>query len=121
MLPLEPDKKILRRRLSEYGAENLQRLLTLQKADCASKGVEENDYNFDEVNAALQEILSEEQCLSVKDLAVTGNDILGLGVPAGPQIGQCMAYLLQEVQDEHLSNETQALLDAAKKFMEETL
>lgn len=121
MLPLEPDKKLLRRRMGEYGAENLQQLLVLQKADYVSKGVVENDCNFDAVDAVLQKLLAEAQCLTVKDLAITGNDILELGIPAGPQIGACMTHLLQEVQEERLSNESQALLDAAKKFMEESL
>ncbi len=121
MLPLEPDKKILRRRLGEYGAEKLQQLLALQKADYASKGVEENDYDFDAVEQMLQEILAEAQCLTVKDLVINGSDILELGVPAGPQIGKCMTHLLHEVQEERLPNETMALLDAAKKFMEESV
>ena len=39
MTPLTPDKKLLRRRLSQYGENRLRMLLRLQKADFCAKGV----------------------------------------------------------------------------------
>ena len=38
MTPLEPDKKLLRRRLGKLGRERLEQLLLLQEADMGSKG-----------------------------------------------------------------------------------
>ena len=97
---------------------HLQQLLALQKADFGSKGVDENEDPFTQTEMLLSEILAENDCLTAKDLAITGNDILGLGFAPGPQIGSCMTYLLQQVQDENLPNEKNALLDAAKAFLE---
>ncbi len=118
MLPIEPDKRLLRRRLGQYGIENIRLLLQLQKADQDSKGVEDDDpYPFDQIDAVLAEILRENDCLTVNDLAVNGRDILDLGVKPGPDVGRCMTFLLHEVQDDSVPNEKDALLQAAKMFL----
>ncbi len=118
MLPLEPDKRSLRRRLGQFGLENIRLLLALQKADQDSKGVEDDEeYPFPETEAILEEILQENDCLTAKDLAINGRDILALGFEPGPEIGRCMTFLLHQVQDDSLPNERDALLQAAKMFL----
>jgi tRNA nucleotidyltransferase (CCA-adding enzyme) len=117
MTPFAPDKKVLRRRLSKYGSDEVTQLLALQKADYASKGVEEDqEVDFAQVEALLREITQEGDCLTVKGLAVNGNDLLTLGVQPGKIIGQCMTFLLQLVQDEFINNNKEELLNAAKEF-----
>ncbi len=117
MTPFEPDKKLLRRRLGKYGDDAVKQLLALQKADFASKGVDEGEETtFAQVEVLLSEILQEGACLTVKDLAVTGNHLLTLGVQPGKIIGDCMKFLLNLVQDELISNTKEDLLNAAKEF-----
>ena len=70
------------------------------------------------VEACLNEVLSEVPCLTVKDLAITGQDILSLGIAPGPQIGECMRHLLRQVQNELLPNEKKALMQAADEYFE---
>ena len=119
MTPFEPDKRILRRWLGKYGDEAVVQMLALQKADFCSKGVEGAETElFDQVEALLTQIRQEGACLTVKDLAVNGHDLLELGVEPGKRIGECMAFLLQMVQDELLSNTREALLKGAKDFFE---
>ena len=118
MLPMDPDKKQLRRRLGKYGKDNLFALLELQKADFGSKGVEDQEANFDEVTALLEELLEDNTCLTVSDLAITGRDILALGHKPGPEIGQCMTFLLEKVHDEMLANDKKELLAAAEVFLD---
>ena len=113
MTPLEPDKKLLRRRLSQYGEAPLQQLLQLQKADFYGKGVQE-EYPFDVIEALLEEILSENACLTLRDLAVNGNDLMKLGF-SGKAIGKTLQKLLEQVLDETLPNEKTVLLHAAAK------
>ncbi len=120
MLPLEPDKKQLRRRLGKYGRDDLFALLALQRADFSSKGIgtAQEDPCFDQVDAMLEELLEENACLTVSDLAITGRDILALGYEPGPQIGRCMTFLLDKVHDEVLPNDKKELLAAADVFLD---
>ena len=117
MTPLEPDKKLLRRRLGKYGHDAVEQLLALQKADFGSKGTDsdEADY-FAQVEALLEDIRLENSCLTVKDLSINGEDILALGIEPGPRIGQCMTFLLELVQDELIPNTREELLHNAKEF-----
>ena len=116
----EPDKKLLRRKLSKYGYDTTRKLLQLQQADCAGKGVEETaGPEFAQILELLEQLQAEDTCLSVKNLAVTGNDILQLGTTPGPHIGRCMSFLLDLVQDEVLSNTSEELLQAARQFLDD--
>ena len=118
MTQLMPDKKLLRRRLNQHGEEMVWQMLSLEQADFGSKGTgtPTESQVYDQIQALLQEILSENACLSLKDLAVKGNDLMELGIPAGKQLGQCLHYLLEQVLDEKLPNERQALLSAAEQY-----
>ena len=114
MTPLTPDRKLLRRRLSALGSDMLHRLLILQEADWGGKGTDEVRENGDfmEIRAHLAEIEAENACLSLRDLAVNGHDLMALGI-TGPAIGKILNRLLAQVLDEQLPNEKNALLEAA--------
>ena len=116
---LEPDKRYLRRKLGKYGESVLQDLIDLQQADFCSKGTKGEPVLFDGIRAVLSEILSEDACLTVKNLAVSGKDLLTLGFAPDPRLGACLEYLLARVQDDLLPNEKDALLTAAVQFKEE--
>lgn len=110
------EKKFLRRQLSALGWEAYEQLLLLQQADMASKGVEEPGEDYSEIYRLLEEIREENACLSLKDLAVNGRDLMSLGL-MGKAVGRTLNALLEEVLEERLPNEKQALL----AFVEETL
>jgi hypothetical protein len=57
-------------------------------------------------------------CLRVQDLKVDGRDLLDLGFPAGKILGACLEYLLEQVQDEQIPNEKDALTLAATAFLQ---
>ena len=123
MTPLTPDKKLLRRRLSSLGPEALGQLLELQEADWFGRGVEEIRENgdFSEIRRILSEIEAENACLSLKDLALNGHDLMAAGF-SGPAIGKTLNHLLSSVLDEQILNDKNALLAAAMclKHQEET-
>lgn len=119
----EPDRKLLRRWLSRYGEDTMTQLLALQEADMGSKGTgnpEEREI-FPQIRAILEEIQAENACLRIKDLAIDGRDLMELGFVPGKALGQCLQRLLEQVLDEQLPNEPQALLLAAKDFREDRL
>ena len=121
MTKLEPDKKLLRRRLGKLGQERLEQLLLLQEADMGSKGTgkPEEMAQFSVLRDLLREILTEDACFSIKDLAIDGWDLQQAGFAPGPDIGRCLHWLLGQVQDEVLPNQSAALLAAAKEILED--
>jgi tRNA nucleotidyltransferase (CCA-adding enzyme) len=54
--------------------------------------------------------------LAVADLAVDGGDLMELGIPAGPQIGQVLRRLLDVVVEEPSRNTRDGLLELARNF-----
>lgn len=117
MTPLEADRKLLRRRLGQYGEEGVRALLALQKADFSSKGTgtAQEAAGFDWIEEILGGLLAEDACFGIRDLAVSGHDLLALGFAPGPAVGNCLSRLLQLVQDEILPNEKEVLLSEAAK------
>ena len=119
MTRLEPDRTLLRRRLSRLGAETVEQMLLLQEADMGSKGTgnDEELEIFPQIRQLLQALYAENACLQLRNLAVDGKDLLALGFPKGPQLGQCLNHLLEQVVEEKLPNERAALLQAAGKLL----
>ena len=115
MTKLPAEKKALRRWLSRLGQGNLDKLLTLQQADTGSKGICKDDelQHFTVLRQLLAEILEEESCLHIKDLAIDGHDLMVLGF-TGPAIGKALNALLEQVLEEKIPNTREALLAALK-------
>ena len=53
---------------------------------------------------------AENNCLTLRDLAVNGRDLMALGY-RGPAIGEGLQDLLDAVLDEQVPNEKKALLE----------
>lgn len=117
MTQIVPEKKVVRRWLSRLGDEAMQQLLCLQEADMGSKGTGKprEMAQFAQIRDLLEQIRQENACLTVQDLQVNGYDLIQLGLQ-GPQIGQALHALLEQVLDETLPNEKQVLLDTVKKL-----
>lgn len=111
MKPLQPDKRLLRRRMAKYGEGGIRDLLALQRADRIGTGTGDAAV-FDDVARIIDELLAENACLGLKDLAVNGRDLTDMGF-TGKAIGQCLSALLDQVLDERLPNEKAALLREA--------
>ena len=117
MTPLQPDKKQLRRWLGRLGAEGVRQLLALQEADMRGKGIDcpEELSQLARLQQLVEEVLSENACLRIQDLAINGTDLIAAGIPPGPALGKLLNTLLEQVQDERLPNTKAALLAACKE------
>ena len=112
MTPLEADRKLLRRRLAQYGAEATEQLLALQIADTDATGVSGGGERFAGVGEILAQLQAEDACLTIRDLAIDGHDLMALGI-TGRQIGITQKHLLELVLEERIPNEKEALLNFA--------
>ena len=102
--------------LRQTGAEQLHLLLNFQNYLYP-------DYpgTQDAALAVLAQVLAQEQCYRLADLAVSGNDLLAQGLPPGKAVGQMLNDLLDAVINGKLPNEREALLCAARDKAHGTL
>ena len=121
MTRLQPERKLLRRQVSKFGFPMMESMLSLQEADMGSKGTGDDDGAalFTAVRELLEDLKAEDACLRLKDLAVNGNDLMALGY-RGKEIGICLDALLEQVLEERLPNEKEALLIFAAEHKEES-
>ena len=120
MLWLQPEKKLLRRQIGKLGQETVYQILSLQMADNSNKGTAKSGENeqYIRILDVLEEIRSEDGCLSLKDLAVNGHDLIKIGF-SGRTIGVMLNWLLDQVIEETLPNERSVLLAWAQKVRNE--
>ncbi len=109
-------ERAVRRLIGKLGEEDFFRLLDLKRADALAH---HPDYRgrtaaCDRIGALARELLAQEAVFSLKDLAVNGSDLLELGFPRGPILGQTLNALLEAVLAGDLPNEKPVLLDAAR-------
>ncbi len=74
--------------------------------------------NLIEFDDRLTEALREPNVLSLKDLAVNGQDLILIGIPKGKQIGYVLSELLQVTLDDPTMNKKESLLLIAKKLLQ---
>jgi tRNA nucleotidyltransferase (CCA-adding enzyme) len=107
-------RKTARRWLVKFGVELLPPLLEVKRCDClAHVDTPKVRMRYDNLMALtqlIQEAMEDAPCLSVRDLAISGRDVLALGVPASPQVGQLLSGLLEDVVEERCENTREALL-----------
>ena len=65
---------------------------------------------------SIRKNLEKKLCLSIRDLAINGGDLISLGA-SGKQIGCILEALLEEVTAEPEKNEREALISLAKKHL----
>ena len=117
------NEKNARRWIARYGRETVQLLLEIKRCDClAHVDTPKTRARYDnlmEMTRLILELLENERCFSVRELPVKGGDVIALGVPAGPQVGQILERLLDDVLDGTCPPEREALLERLKRLIDE--
>ena len=115
------DRKFLLRRLNQFGEEDLRALFRIHRADRIATGYssrEKEDRRLKERMDALDALLLEMPCFTLKDLAVNGRDLTALGLK-GKDVGEGLQALLGAVMDGWVRNEREELLKAAESLAEQ--
>lgn len=112
--------KAFRRFLGKLGIDNFDDFVMLRKADMAGQ----SDYKLAEKTAtieSLQEmyetVVREKQAIGISDLAITGKDLIAMGMKPGRELGQVLHELLEHVLDVPEDNTSEILLSMANKLI----
>lgn len=76
------------------------------------------EFNSTEFLSVYNNLKEKNVCVSIKQLEITGSDILSLGAENGPQIGNLLNELLVEVIETRLENRHDALINRVKNIMQ---
>ena len=112
-----PRAHSLLRRLNRFGEEDLRTLFLIHCSDRVATGYtsqEREDARLKERMAALDALLAEQPCFTLKDLAVNGRDLIAAGLK-GKAVGEALQALLEAVMDDKVPNEKDALLSEIRK------
>ena len=110
--PIEPDSKTVKKKLQKYGEEIFFDLIKLQRADNMGLSPEflYRQETYDKLEEIARQAIEENQCFSLKDLAVNGRDMISLGLK-GKDIGTALDELLKAVIDEKCANDKESLIE----------
>ena len=118
----------VRRFIMRVKPEYLEDLFDLRLADMYGMYNEPVDVRYSQSVTLLLELkerIKEEQAqhtvLSLKDLAVNGNDLISLGIPSGKMLGIILNELLECVLEDPSINNKEALIKIAESIKKEKL
>ncbi|MBO4366348.1 MAG: HDIG domain-containing protein [Clostridia bacterium] len=116
---LPETRKGLLRLMADHPEEEAIALTELMEADGNAKS-EAGRQTLPAIRAlkeTIERMRAEEPCLTVADLAVSGEDLLGCGFRPGKELGDCLRDLLDGVQEDRIPNRKDDLLTAATEWL----
>lgn len=104
----------IRKSISELGEEWFLPLLEVKTSDVEAQSDYQRDEKLGKIEYwrnAFEEIRCAGDCLSLKDLAVSGKDLIAAGSAPGKEIGRILHEMLEEVLREPAHNTREYLLE----------
>lgn len=111
-----------RRGMSRMGIEHFPEYLEIRRADTAGQSdyrAEEKQKTLEHIVALYEKTLEEKAPLAIRDLAVGGQELMSMGVPAGPVMGRVLQHLLDFVLTDPRRNTSEQLTLEAEAFLKQ--
>lgn len=108
-----PSEVNVRTTLYTVGEDLFEDLLKVQYADLLGKNpevIKEQTPLFEEIYEIYRKVTAEHQCFSLKNLAITGSDLIEAGLKPGPKFGEILDRLLRAVIEDQTLNTKEKLL-----------
>lgn len=107
------EAKNVRRAMNRIGEDIFPYYMEVRRADVLAQSIykrEEKIRNLDEIEELYDDIVKKGQCVSLKELAVTGKDLIEAGMEPGREIGERLNELLDAVIEKPELNTKEELL-----------
>ena len=111
-----PERPAVHKVLCKVGPELYEKLKVLQKADILAHSelgkqrLEKLEY----MSEIAKELKESGAVFAVKDLKITGDDIIALGCPKGPEVGRILDLLFDEYLSGNIPNNKELLIKSVK-------
>ncbi len=109
-----PKRKNVRREMNRVGTELFPSFLKLVLADTLAKSnyaLEETMHNYTLVCRLYEEITAAGDPITLKDLAVKGSDLIAAGMKPGPEMGEVLSRMLDDVLENPEHNQKEYLIE----------
>jgi len=109
----------IRRLINRVGLENIHDLIQLRIADRAGSGTKDTPLSRGTLHLLrrIERVLEEDAAFGLEDLAVDGNDVMRVAeIEPGPEVGEILNQLLEEVLDEPSLNQKDVLEQRIKEL-----
>ncbi|MBQ9765885.1 MAG: CCA tRNA nucleotidyltransferase [Lachnospiraceae bacterium] len=110
------DKVAVRKAVYEIGEDIYSLLLEAKRAYFMAKNDEKALHNLDIIESLYEEITGAGDCITLKQLAISGNDLIANGLAEGRMIGEVLKYLLNIVHEDPSKNKKEELITLAGTF-----
>jgi len=117
---IQPETKYIKRWLNKLGEEMFRQLILVKRADAMAQSETfrgEKLKALDEIVTVLEDVLEQQLCFSLKDLAINGRDLIDAGIPEGADVGKCLNRLLEMVIEDVVDNNKKDLLETSKTLL----
>ena len=115
---MEPTGANVRRAMHEIGVELFPYYLAVRLADTKAQSSYERRgklENIIQIRELYRNALRNKECVTLKDLAVTGTDLINLGIAPGKELGTLLNELLDMVIEDPAWNQKGKLCDYVKE------
>ena len=115
---MEPTGANVRRAMHEIGVELFPYYLAVRLADTKAQSSYERRgklENIIQIRELYRNVLRNKECVTLKDLAVTGTDLINLGIAPGKELGTLLNELLDMVIEDPAWNQKGKLCDYVKE------
>lgn len=116
---IEPGVKYMRRALNRLGEDLFPDLFEVKEADMKAQSSYqrcEKEACLDEMRREYEEVIRNRDCVSLKELAVNGSDLIAAGMAPGKGIGIVLKALLEQVLEDPALNTKEYLLWQARQM-----
>lgn len=117
-LRIEPSEKSVRKAICRISEELFPFFIEIKKADISGQHTRYYDRfkRIPEIESILESVREKNECYSLKDLNIDGNDLLKLGIKPGPHVGKMLGLLLDIVIDDPALNKKEILIEKVKEI-----
>ena len=116
--PIEPDRILIKKRINRMGKDCFFDLIKIKRADNLAQNPNKVRLDIiDEIEKIATDIVNED-CFTLGSLKINGGDLIKNGFKPGKQLGNILNTLLEEVMEEKIPNEKEALLNRARNLSE---
>ncbi len=105
-----PNEIAVKKAISSLGFSAFYDQTALQIARSSAAGNHSRAAAWQAAAQTAQLLEEQGDCLFVRDLAITGKDLLQYGVPEGPSVGRILSFLLTAVMENKVENKKEPLI-----------